>query len=184
VDLLRQAVLEWGVAVELDPSIESVSVDEAESFHRGAGCMILKGCARNGILLWIFVVACPEWYFGNTPELTCMLPAEASSVLRDLEMPHVSPDAAMGNSCDDDGSKRINLALTTGKLCGSDRLQMVIKNLEAACADWDEAAECIHDSVSSAGATKLREACKGVLHRHGLALRHAGRVWNHMLLCG
>ena len=96
---------------------------------------------------WIFVVSCPDWYFGKTPELTCMLPAEASSVLRELDVPRVCPDSVMRAGRDDDGSRLKALRAASSKLCSDGRLSMVAVALEET-ASHDDMRECIATPLS------------------------------------
>ena len=109
--------------------------------------MILKGCDGGGAVRWIFVVSCPAWYFGNIPELTCMLLAEASSVLRELDMPRMCPDSVMRAGRDADGSRRDALLEVSSKLCSDDRLSMVAVALEETASRGDMR-ECIAAPLS------------------------------------
>jgi len=127
---LLSAINSWirasSISKELQPGRISVS-----EYMREVGCIILKGegipvssassCAAAGAGLgpdrasdaitpqatWMFVVACPGWYFGNAAPLTCMLPAEAARVVRELGFPKVGPDCMLGDGTSEQKSRLV-----------------------------------------------------------------------------
>jgi len=158
-----------------------MTINDELSFHRGAGCVLFKGCDEGGATRCVVVVSCPAWYFGNNPGLTCLLPAEASSVMAELKLPRVSPDVVLKHGGDPSGSssERETLVAVSARLCADDRLSKVAEDLIAAASN-----PALHvfetESLKSDHFSVWRRACKRVLHRHGIGLRHAGRVWHHM----
>jgi len=57
-DSLQGAVMHWVTSVGLHPLVETVTLDRGQSFHRGAGCVVMMGCDGEGVMEWIFVVLC------------------------------------------------------------------------------------------------------------------------------
>jgi len=66
-----------------------------QSMNRGAGQVLLEGLDESGRIVCLMVVACPMWYFGNNPGLTCLFPPEAAAVLQREGFPPVNPDCMM-----------------------------------------------------------------------------------------
>jgi len=151
------------------------------SRHREAGIVLLQGMHSTGAPACTFVVSCPEWYFGNSPLLTCLLPAEASTVLRERVLPQVAPDCTLQGSDGSEVSSR-ELLHASSQLADHDSLWQAAAALLPHVAEVEAADDAARDggtassTSSSASILALRHAAKQVLHTRGLALRHIGMV--------
>lgn len=77
----------------------------ADQMIPGTGAVVLRGVSLGG-RPWLFVAACPMWYFGSAASLTCMLRPDvhyhltriARSLGEDTPEP-VSPDTFLQGRC-------------------------------------------------------------------------------------
>jgi len=172
---LCNAVKYWSQSRGVDPLIETVSAAFENPYHRGAGCILLDGSGRDGKIRWVFVVASASWYFGKTPQLTCMLPAEAASHLVTLSGPKLSPDVTLMQGYDAGDTKQKELFKAASHLASTERLASALLSIRAAVeslklptsSEWDA-------DIPRGSWSRARAACKEVLHSHGLGLRHIG----------
>lgn len=121
------------VASNLLPEDGQVTV---ASQHAGAGCVLLESPLTGGSKLCV-VAACPAWYMGKVPALTCMMPPEAARVAKSLEggtLPRVSPDCLLGQGYDPEGRKREDLRRVTAAIQAPKRLREAAEALRAAGA--------------------------------------------------
>lgn len=113
------AVQQWAVSRGI---IQTGSKVCLQNGFRGAGLVFLTAEQLDGSSI-LFVLACPAWYWGNLPEITCLFPPEAASVVKELRdtdgsaLPHVAPDAVMQNGMDRDGQHKADLRRVSAVLC-------------------------------------------------------------------
>ena len=135
--------------------------------------MLLHASDNDSMASWVIVVACPDWYFGNNPALTCLLPPGAAQVLREKRLPKVSPDCLLSVGSDPGRKASDTLESVTAALVSDERQDLVLTQLSEIAAS-DALISRFQAPLTPETIQAYRKSCKQVLHRHGLPSRHVG----------